>query len=142
MNRDDNLREIQRRITEAKGYTQITEGVVAVGVEWPAASNWLSGTLHADEGPTLIPRWPWDWCAAGDLVAEMRADSDYNGLDVGEIQRQTGFRCALWLAQDDGRDCEFSGKSSEPAEAIARCWCAWKGIDLSDMSPNTEVEPR
>jgi hypothetical protein len=139
MTTDEQLRDMQRRIALAKGYTVLREGVDAAGRSLGTTKNWLTGTLHADEGPTLIPCWPWDWCAAGALVEEMEAGGsvygtflDYNRhADNGELPYVYRF---VGAASND----DYSGKGYSAAEAISRCWCAWKGIDLSDLEPTIE----
>jgi hypothetical protein len=127
MTRDETLRELQRRIALAKGYTGVYVAFWADGR--------LAGTLHADEGPTLIPRWPWDWCAAGELVEEMQAACVHNtavGFVKWTSHGHTGaHRFELHPANRAGT--AFVGIGHTYQAAAARCWCAWKDIDLSGL---------
>lgn len=134
MTRDEILLEIQRRIAEERGYTDL----FAYGTA-PDFGR-LNGIFHADEGPTLVPRWPWDWDAAGELVKEMEADPLLYAYALEHDPK--------WVAHKGHPfDFSFYGKSGDldrfgrdftAESAIARCWCAWKGIDLSDL---TQVAP-
>lgn len=128
MDRNEVLTEMQRRIAAAKGYTSLglTPG-----------TRELHGILHADEGPTLVPRWPWDMADAWPLVMEMRQAPGCDGYQLEDFAyppnyaegRPKEFR--LWFEGKVSRP--FEGRGNTEAEAIARCWCAWKGIDLSDI---------
>lgn len=144
MTRDEYLRELQRRIAVAKGYTDLrdsravqlrAENVAGPGnltIE-PIAHTVLQGTLHTDEGPTRVPRWSWDWCEAGELVAEMTSDPysrSYECLWTGGYEDEA-YQFRLHIASF-GRGIT-SAQGWTAAEAIARCWCAWKGVDLSDL---------
>jgi len=117
MTRDEVLLEIQRRIAVRKGYTDLQR---SPPWSWGGPTTGLTGTLHADEGPTVVPRWPQDWCDVCELVEEMRAGGGTYALTPGIFSAYTPE--GVYVAE---------GSSDE--EAIARCYCAWQGIDLSDL---------
>lgn len=117
MTRDEYLLELQRRVATAYGYTDLVVASPNPGVV-PLPGGPLFGTLHADEGPALVPRWPWDWRDAGELLAEFRWWS------AGRYNSGRGY----WF---NGDGCGGEGASFE--EVICRCWLAWKGYDLSDL---------
>jgi hypothetical protein len=132
--RDEYLHELQRRIAREVGYTDINtirhwgpDPTTAAVVE-------LQGVLYADEGPTLVPRWPWDWCAAWALIAGMRLGDDYLGITLDEYPCE---KCVgkEWLVELHGRIADHSATGSSVGEAISRCWLAWQGVDLSDLPP-------
>jgi len=106
MTRDVTLREIQKRIAEAKGW----------GVPWGNDFGNLTGFLDGEE--RTVPQWPQQWHRAGELLDEMTA------ADIAwTIRPQSGN-----IGTVQSTVCTEDAK-----EATARCWCAWKGIDLSDL---------
>jgi hypothetical protein len=122
MTRDEYLHEVQRRIAEEKGYKHLQTH--------PGGS--MSGVLHADEGSTIVPRWPWGWCDAGVLVTEMEQYPFWwSAHRSGSIHGTGGLAPVYTFAALPG----LSGLGNTLEESIARCWCAWKGVDLSDLPP-------
>jgi hypothetical protein len=127
VSKDEQLREIQKRIAQARGYTDVGPTLAQPGVA-SGARAYLVGTLHGDEGPTILPRWPWDWCDAAVLVEEMeRYPFFWEASRSGSIHGvgQSVYRFAALPG--------MAGYGATLPEAISRCWCAWKGIDLSDI---------
>lgn len=122
MNKEERLREVQKRIAEARGYTDLRVGVDAVGREYEATTNWLTGVLHADEGHTRVPDWPQEWCDAGVLVEELEAAGFW----------WDAHRLAPYLFHFKATPDIVAVGQTLP-EAIARCWAKWKDIDLSDI---------
>lgn len=120
MSRHEVLREIQKRIAEAKGYR----------LQADYEGRWTGSLRH---GPfELAPRWPMDWCDAGVLVEEMAAWEHARSYDL-MFRRGVGY--VFRLHRVEGRaESLFEGEGQHALEAISRCWCAWKGIDLSDLS--------
>jgi len=121
MTRDEVLQEIQRRISEHKGY------------RLEPSHRRLLGSLDPSSAPyAFVPRWPQDWCDVRALVEEMKEA----GAEV-QIGATTQGACAwLWLPGHRmviGHAYDHAGFGRDEAEAIARCYCAWKGIDLSDF---------
>jgi hypothetical protein len=139
MTRDETLRELQKRIAEAKGYTDVQEEpcvVLRMAQDdngdiraHTRSSARLQGTLHADEGPTLIPRWPWDWCAAGELVEEMRTDRDCGGYNIDYQPWDDGEVLFRYYTREGFKHA----RGATVEEAASRVWLAWKGVDLSDL---------
>jgi hypothetical protein len=125
MTRDETLREVQRCIAEAKGYTDVRP-------YWRDTDALQGVSSTPTKGPTLIPRWPWDWCAAGELWAEM-ASGDYIGFSLDHYAEGRAMGINAWQAARYRKDGDHKGFAETPAEAIARCWLAWKGIDTSDL---------
>lgn len=126
MTKDKQLREIQKRIAEARGYTDVRLSRVEYGGE-------LLGVLHADEGVTMLPRWPQEWCDAGVLVEEMRAAATDGGgwCEWADLWEGTKWGPHAFQMHDGTVKHRAGGQTF--AEAVARCWCVWRGIDLSDI---------
>jgi hypothetical protein len=127
LTRDEVLLEIQKRIAAERGYTHLG---------FSQATGTLCGALHEDEGLTLVPRWPWEWDAAGKLLSEVNAASGCRGWRL----LPSGGLPVLYFVEFLVADFPFPHAwGATETEAIGRCWCAWKGIDLSDL-PAVEVE--
>jgi hypothetical protein len=124
--RDDYLLALQRLVATEKGYEYLQ-------VFQPERG--LCGVLHADEGPTLVPRWPWEWCEAGKLLEEMARAEYFDGYKLEHrgpgSARPHESRVTFHLYGTDG--VSHAGGGSLATDAIARCWLAWKGVDLSDL---------
>lgn len=132
MTKEEQLREIQKRIAEARGYTSFHMTEMHDGtLPRPLA---LCGVLHVDEGSTLVPRWPQEWCDAGVLVAEMRAADARHAYRMDFHPRMPPEHVHRFVLQRTSDASAWAGAGRSDAEAIARCWCAWKGIDLSDLT--------
>lgn len=129
MTRDESLNELQRRIAERKGYKDVRWWYPPGGPRHDGARMLLQGVLHADEGPTVLPRWPWDWCDAGVLMGEMEAAESVHSATL-DYSRYTAHECRIW---GEGTTESYAGDGHTFAEAICRCWCAWRGVDLSDL---------
>lgn len=135
MTKEEQLREIQKRIAEARGYTDVRDDEYHNVEKDGRLTRALTGVLHADEGLTLIPRWPMDWCDAGVLVEEFRSAPGSWGYNIDcEPRRNGGVEGREYEVTVYGKGTGvFFGTGDSAEEAIARCWCAFKGIDLSDI---------
>lgn len=127
MTRDEQLCELQKRIALARGYTDVRPATWRPGLTDPP----LEGILHADEGHTLVPRWPMDWCDAGVLVEEMDATSKGGAIMMESFPLEEA--PYMFTAYNNRMQMVGKGEGLSVEEAIARAWCAWKGIDLSDI---------
>jgi hypothetical protein len=124
MTRNEYLLELQKLIAKENGYAELETGVLGT-------SN-LYGILHADEGSTLVPRWPQDWCATGELVEEMqafaRAQDGIAWADWGNFY--IGGRSRFGMS---GFGQPLTGRGEDLQEAASRCWLAWKCVDLTHL---------
>jgi hypothetical protein len=108
--RDAGLLRLQRAIAEHKGYTELE---VVCGA--------LDGVIYPDEGPVVLPRWPWDRSAAFELVDEM----EEAGLSWTAVRSRSG----LYLFDLEGV-AHASPRVPSLPEAISRVYAAWKGIEV------------
>lgn len=114
MTKGEVLREIQRRIAEAKGYRGVRAGDTPDG----ALVHAVTPEIYHD-----LPRWPWEWSDAGALVEEMERDNVWwDAHRVGPV---------TYHFKSSSR--RMVGVGATFAEAIARAWCAYKRVDLSDL---------
>lgn len=124
--RDGMLLELQRRIADAKGWTALVYDVATdnlCGIEPEHTHTWAA------------PKWAQHIADAWALLGEMAGPHDW-----WELTRLPNAGDYVFIGRWMG-----TGEGWSEAEAIARAWCAWKGIDLSDLptiapSPTTEVQ--
>lgn len=123
MTRDEYVRELQRLIAEKKGYTELM---------WWDEMNSYQGTLHPDEGPTLVPRWPWSLADAIHLTADFEAHPRHLRWEVRnflpDLDNPQGRGTSYAVFHDAGHPTKENAYQSAVAngwtlaEAISRCW--------------------
>lgn len=116
MNRDEQLREIQKRIALARGYTDL----------WDYGGRLLNGNEEE-----AVPRWPMDWCDAGVLWAELDATATGGAIMLETFPIDD--LPYVFTAFDKRMQMAAMGEGASVEEAVSRAWCAWRGIDLSDL---------
>lgn len=112
MNEQERLTELQRQIATAQGYTELRPGF---------GTGEMHGVLYADEGHTIVPRWPWDIDATWRLVKEIEQEGF--SWELRKLSR--GYLFQTFQRNEDGyilpATTHQGGGDTEP-EAVAACW--------------------
>lgn len=118
------LVELQSRIAHALGWTFLRQtGPKRTLVGFPPGSS--------QECPA--PRWPWAISGAWGLVREMEADPALYGYTFNHDPHPTPNTDSVryeFLFYGAASNHDYEGRGETAEEAICRCWCAWKGIDV------------